>query len=61
MKVLCISWKGKFFKKGAIYTLDEFECVYNPISNHTTAAPWFMYKQLSACFVPATDLIIALN
>ena len=61
MKVLCISWKGKFFKKGAIYTLDEFECVYNPITNYTTAEPWFMYKDHSGHFIPATDLLIALN
>lgn len=61
MKVLCVSWKGEFFTAGDVYSLDELDCVYNPKTNYTSAEPWFMYRDNSANFIPATDLIIALN
>ena len=61
MKVLCVNWGGKFFEKGVIYTLDEFDCVYNPKNGYTTAEPWFMYSFEKTRFILATDLIIALN
>lgn len=61
MKVLCIKWKGKFFQEGSVYTLDEFDCVYNSEINYTSAEPWFMYVGKATNFIPATDLIIALN
>jgi hypothetical protein len=61
MKVLCVSWKGKFFVTGEVYHLNEFECVYNPTNNYTSAEPWFMYNENSSRFVPATDLLIALS
>ena len=60
MRVLCISWRGKFFITGEVYPLNEFECVYNPATNYSSAEPWYMYTQNSSCFIPATDLIIAL-
>jgi hypothetical protein len=60
MKVVCIYWKGDYFKEGTIYTLDNFECVYNPVSNYTSAEPWFMYNDNRSCFILATPLIEAL-
>jgi hypothetical protein len=60
MKVLCVKWNGEFFRTGEVYSLDGFGCVYNPTTNYSSAEPWYMYTQSSSCFIPATDLIIAL-
>jgi hypothetical protein len=56
MKVLCLHWIGAYFKTGVIYSLDDFECVYNPVSNYTSMEPWFMYNDSKSCFIPATPL-----
>lgn len=61
MKVLCISWRGDFFTAGDVYSINDFDCVYNPRNNYTSAGPWFMYRDNGANFILATDLIIALN
>lgn len=55
MKVLCVSWKGEFFTAGNVYSLNDFDCVYNPKTNYTSAEPWFMYRDIGANFILATD------